>query len=113
MPARHAGDDLGDPVAGYRLPLHPAGQRRAQRDRGIEVAAGDGAERVDAGEYRQPECERDTEEADSDRCPVGHELRGEHRAAAAAEDQPERSDELGCQSVQHCRLAHARLLRWT
>jgi hypothetical protein len=47
--------------AGSAFPLHAPRQRSAQRDRGVEVAAGDRAEGVHAGEHRQAERERHTQ----------------------------------------------------
>ena len=103
-----AADHLHNPVARHRFPLDPSRQRRAQGDGGIEVAAGDGSECVDAGEHGQAEGECHAEKADPQRGTVGGgELRGENRAAAAAEDQPECADQLRCQSMKHSWSRHA------
>src|SRR4051812_41609449 len=69
-PAPEPPDPRGDPVGGKRLPPPPPRERRAQCDGGVEVAAGDSAERVHAGEHRQAEGQCDTEETDSERCAV-------------------------------------------
>ena len=49
-------DHLREPVGGQHFPLHAAGQRRTERDGGVEVAAGDRAEGVHAGEHVRPKA---------------------------------------------------------
>ncbi|GCA97269.1 hypothetical protein NCCNTM_09040 [Mycolicibacterium sp. NCC-Tsukiji] len=98
-------DHLGDPVQGERFPLDPAGQRRAERDRRIEMTAGDGAERVDARQYREAESDCDTEESDADRGVFGG-VGGKDRGAATAEDQSEGADGLRRQPVCHRGSTH-------
>jgi len=59
------------------------------------------AQRIGAGEHGQAEGERDAEQADAQRVAVPTEVRGQHRAAAASEDEPERAEELGGKSFDH------------
>ncbi len=68
----------------------PAGPE-PDRHRRVEVTARDRAERVGAGQHRQAERERHADEADAEFRERGR----QHRAAAAAEHQPERAEQLG------------------
>src|SRR4051794_10873197 len=61
---------------------------QADRDRRVEVAARDRAERVRAGQYRETKGEGYSEQADSDLWKCCR----EHRAAATSENKPERAD---------------------
>jgi hypothetical protein len=54
------------------------------------MTTGDVADRVGHREHGEPERERHAEQADADVREGGR----QHRAAAAAEDEPERADEL-------------------
>src|SRR3546814_12762056 len=60
------------------------------------MAAGNMTDRIDHGHHRQAKGQRNAEEAD----PQIGKARRDHRAAAAAENQPEGADELG-QSLLH------------
>ncbi len=84
--AQHLGDDVGQELAARE----PAAGPEPDRDRRIEVAARDVPDGVGHRQHGQAEGQRDAEEADAQ---LGKRRR-QHRAAAPAEDQPERPDEL-------------------
>ena len=86
-----AADHLGDPVGDELAPGEAAADGEAERDRRVEVAAGDRADGVGHGEHGQAEGERDAGEADAELGEAG----GEHGAAAAAEHEPEGAECLG------------------
>lgn len=87
-------EDLADDVAGDVLPLGAAGDGETDADGGVEVAAGDVADGVDAGHHGEAEGERDAEEADSERVAGVGEGGGEDRGADAAGDQEEGAERL-------------------
>lgn len=87
-------EDLADDVAGDVLPLGAAGDGEADADGGVEVAAGDVADSVDAGHHGEAEGEGDTEEAHSERVAGVGEGGGEHRGADAPGDQEEGAERL-------------------
>ena len=79
-----------------------AADDEADGDGRVQVAAGDVADGVGHGQHGEAEGERDADEADAEvRGPPRQEARREHGAAAAAEDEPERADELGDEFVFH------------
>src|SRR3546814_1905940 len=80
-------------VAGIEASARP----QANGDRRIEMAAGNMTDRIDHGHHRQAKGQRNAEEAD----PQIGKARRDHRAAAAAENQPEGADELGQRSDEH------------
>ena len=65
----HRTDQLTRPVAGEIGGGQSLVEEHGKRDRGIEVAAGDLAERIQAGEQRKPERERRDEMHGSPRPP--------------------------------------------
>src|SRR3546814_15201336 len=79
-------------VARIEAPARP----QADGDRRIEMAPRDMADRIDHGHDGQTERQSDAEEAD----PAVGKARRDHRAAAAADNQPEGADELG-QTLLH------------
>ena len=95
-----AGDgsgDLGDHVPeDVAPPESPAGPE-PDGDRGVEVTARDRPERVGARQDGQAEGERHADEPDAQ----GRKRRGQHRAAASAENEPERSEELAGELGEH------------
>src|SRR6476661_8089053 len=105
--SEEAAEHLNNPVARQDFPLDAPGERRAERDRRIEMPAGDRAERVDTGEHGQAEGEGHPEKTDPHRDTAGEELGGEHRATAATKYQPECADRLRCQSMKHGWSSHA------
>jgi hypothetical protein len=92
--AEHLGDDVGDRL---RRGMSPADDE-AYSDCGIEVAAGDVADGVGHSHYGEAEGQGDADKADAevDWSRVrAEEMSGKHRAAAAAENEPEGAEELG------------------
>src|SRR5690606_34238133 len=85
--AEHLRDNGEWNVARVETPARPP----AYGDRGIEMTARNMADRIGHGHDRQTESKRDSEQSDTDIGKCG----GEDRAAAAAENEPERADELG------------------
>ncbi|KAG1443950.1 hypothetical protein G6F57_017948 [Rhizopus arrhizus] len=71
------------------------------------MRAGDVAERIGAGHHSQAEGQRHAEESDTQRIAVTAELGGQHRAAAATQNQPERAEELGGQAFTHAHVLHS------
>ena len=98
--AEHLRDDVGHQLGGLEPPARP----QADRDRRIEMAARDVADRIGHGQDRQAERQRDAGEADAElrkRC-------GKHRGAASAKNQPGRSDEFGRKLAHHCTALRVR-----
>ncbi len=84
--AKHLRDDVCREVPGGKA---FAGAEADGNGR-IEMATGDVPNGIGHGQHRQPEGEGNAKPADADLIHTG----GQHRAAAAAEDQPESTDEL-------------------
>jgi len=84
-------DDVGQRLAGLEAPA----EQQADRDGGIEVAAGDVPKGVGHRQNGQADGQSHSEQSDPD----AGELRGQHCAATATRDQSERADELRCQPV--------------
>ncbi len=99
----HLGDDVRHQVLGREAATGP----QADADRRIEVRAGDMAERIGAGHHGQAEGERHAEEPDAQRIAVTAELGGQHRTAAATQNQPERAEEFGGQAFTHAHVLHS------
>ncbi len=59
--AEHLGDDVAGQLGGAEAPA----DHQAHRHGGIEVAPGDRAEGIGAGQHREAEGQRDTDEADA------------------------------------------------
>jgi len=95
--AQHLGDHVGHQVLAGETAPGP----QAETDRRIEVRAGDVPERIRAGQHGQAERQRHAMETDPQWIAVTAELGRQHRAAAAAQHQPEGAEELGRQSFPH------------
>ncbi len=65
------------------------------------------AERIGAGHHGQAKGQGDAEEPDTQRIAVATELGGQHRAATAAQHQPERAEEFGGQAFTHAHVLHS------
>jgi hypothetical protein len=91
--ADHLRDDVGGNVAGWE----PSACPQAHGDGGIEMAAGDRTERIGGRQDGQTERDRDTRKTDPElrKCP------GQHRAAAAAQHEPERAQEFAQKLRRH------------
>ena len=95
--AEEAADDLRDPVGDEVLVLEAARDREAERDRRIEVAAGNAAHREGHREDREARGERDADPADAD---LRHAGRAD-RARADGKDEPEGAECFGGQFSDH------------
>ncbi|KAG1259587.1 hypothetical protein G6F65_015275 [Rhizopus arrhizus] len=104
---QQAAGDLGDDVGHQVLGREAATGPQTDADRRIEMRAGDVAERIGAGHHSQAEGQRHAEESDTQRIAVTAELGGQHRAAAATQNQPERAEELGGQAFTHAHVLHS------
>jgi hypothetical protein len=85
--ADHLGNDVRQNLADRKAPA----RGETDRDGGIEMAAGDVADRIGHGHDAQAECQRHTDQADTDLRKTG----GDDRAAASRKSEPERADRLG------------------
>src|SRR6476619_4429766 len=88
--AENTADHLSHDVQRHMRCGKPASGPEADGDRGIEMPAGNRAERVRSREHCQTESERYADESNAD---FG-ERRREDRATATAENEPKRTDEL-------------------
>ena len=91
--ARDLGDDVARQIAGGKTPAGP----QAHRNGRIEMTARNMADGEGHGQHGQAEGERHADKSDTQL----RESRGQHRRAAAAQHQPCRADELGCQFAHH------------
>ena len=85
--ADHLRDHIGQDLSGRKT----AAGGEADGDGGIEMAAGNMADGIGHRHDAQPERQRHADQSDADL----RKRRGDHRAAAARESQPERPDRLG------------------
>lgn len=85
--AGELGQDVGKQFAGGGA----AAGKQADRDRRVEMTAGNMADRIGHGHNGQTKRQRNADKTDAD---LG-EFRRQHGAAAAAENQPKCADELG------------------
>ena len=95
--AEHGADDLRGPVGGHLAPREALGGRERERDRGVDVAARDLAERVDERGDDEAEGERDAEQVGArDR---GRRVAREHERrddrAGADQDEQRGAERLG------------------
>lgn len=88
--ARNAADELGGHVGGQLFGGEALAHDQADRNRGVEVAARNMADRVGHGEHREAEGERDAEQADADLGEAG----GQDGATAATKNEPKRTNSL-------------------
>src|SRR6185295_9512451 len=90
--AEHLRDDVRDEIGSLEAPA----DEETDRDGRIQVAPGDVSDRVRHREHGEAEGERDPDETDAH----VRKRRGEDSAPASSEDQPERSDELRCDTLR-------------
>src|ERR1700722_1205498 len=95
-------DDLHDPVWDQFRPFEAVGDRKAERDGGIEVAAGNSADGKGHGQHGQAERESDADESDAE----FRKSRSEHGTAAASEYEPEGSEEFRSEFPRHPTLLY-------
>ena len=92
-----AAQHLGDHVVHDLAPREAAADGEAHGDRRIEMRARDRRHGVGHGHHREAEGQRHAGKADAE---LGK-GRGQHGAAAAAQDEPGRAEELGIEPVGH------------
>ena len=104
-PASEAAGDLGDDVGGDVLPLEALRDGDTDGDGRVEVGARDVADRVGHRHDGEAEGERDAQETDAelhraagDRGEEGRRVDG---CTTATEDEPERSEELRAEALDH------------
>jgi hypothetical protein len=95
-------DHLDDPVRDQFGPFETVGDRKAERDGGIEVAAGNSADGKGQGQDGQSECESNADKSDTEL----RKTRSQHGAAAASKYQPKGSEEFRSEFPRHRSLLY-------
>jgi hypothetical protein len=102
---RNGAEYLNYPVRQNFFCRVAAADREPEGHGGIQVTPGDMAYGEGHGDHGEPKCQGDAQEADSYLGEGGR----EYGAAAAAEHQPERTDEFGGQFPEECHVVSLKL----
>src|SRR6476469_1734812 len=97
-------EHLRDRIGQHFGPAEASARRKPNAHRRIEVAPRDVADGEGHGQYGEPEGGGDAQQTNADPRKGG----GEHGAATAAEDQPERADEFRDQTDAQCHVSSPR-----